>query len=53
MVLLDRLRDLLLEFGRGFSSFRSQVPLEVDGRTFYLDLLFYHVRLHRYLRNVS
>ena len=26
----------------------SQVPFEVDGQTFYLDLLFYHVRLHRY-----
>lgn len=46
--LLDHLRDLLLELGRGFSFMGSQVPLEVDGRTFYLDLLFYHVRLHRY-----
>jgi predicted nuclease of restriction endonuclease-like (RecB) superfamily len=25
-----------------------QVPLTVDGQTFYIDLLFYHVRLHRY-----
>ena len=24
------------------------VPLTVDGETFYLDLLFYHVRLHSY-----
>jgi hypothetical protein len=24
------------------------VPLTVDGQTFYIDLLFYHVRLHRY-----
>lgn len=46
--LLDHLRDLLLELGRGFSFMGSQVPLEVDGRTFHLDLLFYHVRLHRY-----
>ena len=46
--LLQHLRDLLLELGRGFSFIGSQVPLEVDGRTFYLDLLFYHVRLHRY-----
>ena len=46
--LLDHLRDLLLELGRGFSFVGSQVPLMVDGRTFYIDLLFYHVRLHRY-----
>jgi len=26
----------------------SQVPLSVDGQTFYIDLLFYHVRLHCY-----
>ena len=24
------------------------MPLTVDGQTFYIDLLFYHVRLHRY-----
>src|SRR5882762_2841151 len=37
-----------LELGRGFSFVGSQVPLEVGGETFYLDLLFYHVRLHCY-----
>ncbi len=46
--LLTHLRDLLLELGRGFAFVGSQVPLTVDGRTFYLDLLFYHVRLHCY-----
>lgn len=47
--LLTHLRDLLLELGRGFSFVGSQVPLEVGGETFYLDLLFYHIRLHRYV----
>ena len=42
------LRDLLLELGRGFSFVGSQVPLTVDDRTFYIDLLFYHFRLHRF-----
>jgi predicted nuclease of restriction endonuclease-like (RecB) superfamily len=37
--LLIHLRDLLLELGRGFAFIGSQVPLEVDGQTFYLDLL--------------
>jgi predicted nuclease of restriction endonuclease-like (RecB) superfamily len=46
--LLTHLRDLLLELGRGFAFVGSQVPLTVDGQTFYLDLLFYHVRLHCY-----
>jgi predicted nuclease of restriction endonuclease-like (RecB) superfamily len=39
--LLTHLRDLLLELGRGFSFVGSQVPLTVDGQTYYLDLLFY------------
>jgi predicted nuclease of restriction endonuclease-like (RecB) superfamily len=46
--LLIHLRDLLLELGRGFAFIGSQVPLEVGDQTFYLDLLFYHVRLHCY-----
>jgi predicted nuclease of restriction endonuclease-like (RecB) superfamily len=46
--LLIHLRDLLLELGRGFAFIGSQVPLEVGGEMFYIDLLFYHVRLHCY-----
>lgn len=46
--LLLHLRDLLLELGRGFAFVGSQVPLPVGDHDFYLDLLFYHVRLHRY-----
>jgi predicted nuclease of restriction endonuclease-like (RecB) superfamily len=46
--LLARLRDLLLELGRGVAFVGSQVPLEVGAETFYLDLLSYHVRLHCY-----
>jgi len=46
--LLTHMRDLLLELGRGFAFIGSQVPLSVGDETFYLDLLFYHVRLHCY-----
>lgn len=46
--LLTHMRDLLLELGRGFAFIGSQVPLTVGKETFYLDLLFYHVRLHCY-----
>ena len=43
--LLLHLRDFLLELGVGFSFVGSQVPLEVDGEEYYIDLLFYHLRL--------
>jgi predicted nuclease of restriction endonuclease-like (RecB) superfamily len=46
--LLIHLRDLLLELGRGFAFVGSQVPLVVGDETFYIDLLFYHLRLHAY-----
>jgi predicted nuclease of restriction endonuclease-like (RecB) superfamily len=46
--LLIHLRDLLLELGRGFAFVGSQVPLVVGEDTFYIDLLFYHLRLHCY-----
>jgi hypothetical protein len=37
-----------LELGRGFAFIGSQVPLTIGDETFYLDLLFYDVRLHCY-----
>ena len=37
-----------MELGRGFAFVGSQVQLEVDGQPFYIDLLFYHLRLHCY-----
>jgi predicted nuclease of restriction endonuclease-like (RecB) superfamily len=47
--LLIHLRDLLLELGRGFAFVGSQVPLAVGEETFYIDLLFYHLRLHAFI----
>lgn len=43
--LLGRIRDFLLELGVGFSFVGSQYHLEVGGQDYYLDLLFYHLRL--------
>ncbi|VVN88136.1 Putative nuclease YhcG [Pseudomonas fluorescens] len=40
--LLRRLRDFLIELGRGFCFVGSQYPLQVGGRDFALDLLFFH-----------
>jgi predicted nuclease of restriction endonuclease-like (RecB) superfamily len=43
--LIQQVRSLILELGKGFAFVGSQYPLEVGGQDFYLDLLFYHLRL--------
>ncbi|HEY3742515.1 MAG TPA: PDDEXK nuclease domain-containing protein [Bryobacteraceae bacterium] len=43
--LLAHLRQFLIELGVGFAFVGSQVPLEVAGEDFRLDLLFYHLKL--------
>lgn len=40
--LLARLRDFLIELGRDFCFVGSEFPLQVGGRDFALDLLFFH-----------
>jgi predicted nuclease of restriction endonuclease-like (RecB) superfamily len=47
--LIERIKDLLLELGKGFSFMGSQYRLDVAGQDYYLDLLFYHTRLHSYV----
>jgi predicted nuclease of restriction endonuclease-like (RecB) superfamily len=43
--LVTRVKDLLLEMGKGFAFIGSQHHLEVGGQDWYVDLLFYHRRL--------
>ncbi|HXP97997.1 MAG TPA: PDDEXK nuclease domain-containing protein [Telmatospirillum sp.] len=43
--LLEHLRSLILELGKGFAFVGSQYHLEVGDQDYYLDLLFYHLRL--------
>ena len=43
--LVGRVKDLLLEMGKGFAFIGSQHHLEVGGQDWYVDLLFYHRRL--------
>jgi len=43
--LIERLQQFLLELGRGFAFVGRQVPLEVGGDEFFMDLLFYHLKL--------
>ncbi|MDZ7949553.1 MAG: PDDEXK nuclease domain-containing protein [Nostoc sp. DedQUE09] len=44
--LINHIRDFLIELGVGFGYLGSQYHLEVGGEDFYIDLLFYHARLH-------
>jgi predicted nuclease of restriction endonuclease-like (RecB) superfamily len=43
--LVEHIRKFLLELGVGFTFVGSQYHLEVEGDNFYIDLLFYHLRL--------
>jgi predicted nuclease of restriction endonuclease-like (RecB) superfamily len=43
--LIRHMRDFLLELGVGFSFVGNQYRLEVEGDEFWVDLLFYHLKL--------
>ena len=47
--LIKNITKLLLELGTGFAFVGNQYHLEVGGDDFYLDLLFYHVKLKCYV----
>ena len=47
--LTDHLAKFLLELGAGFSFIGRQYNLVVGGDEFFIDLLFYHVKLHCYV----
>ena len=46
--LVQQVTKLLLEFGSGFAFMGRQYPLKVGNREFFIDLLFYNVKLHCY-----
>jgi predicted nuclease of restriction endonuclease-like (RecB) superfamily len=45
MGLVNNVQKLLLELGKGFAFMGRQYHLEVSGKDFYIDLLFYHIKL--------
>lgn len=47
--LTEHIQNFLLELGQGFAFVGRQVHLEVGGQDFYLDLLFYHLKLRCYV----
>lgn len=47
--LLEHVEKFLLELGAGFALVGRQVHLEIGGKDYYLDLLFYHLHLRCFL----
>jgi predicted nuclease of restriction endonuclease-like (RecB) superfamily len=47
--LIRHVTRFLIELGAGFAYMGKQVPLQVGERDFFLDLLFYHTKLHCYV----
>lgn len=47
--LVEHIQKFLLELGQGFAFVGRQVHLEIGDDDFYLDLLFYHLKLRRYV----
>lgn len=47
--LTEHIQEFLLELGQGFAFVGRQVHLEVGGDDFYIDLLFYHLKLRCYV----
>ena len=45
--LITHLEQFILELGNGFAFVERQKRMIIDGEDFYLDLLFYHRKLHR------
>lgn len=47
--LTRHITKFLLELGQGFSFVGRQVHLEMDGQDYYIDMLFYHLTLRRFI----
>ncbi len=46
--LVDHIRDFMLELGQGFAFVGSQYPLKLGEESYFLDLLFYNIKLKAY-----
>ena len=47
--MVERIRDVLLELGNGFSFIGNQYKLIVGNNDYFIDMLFYHLKLHCYV----
>ena len=47
--MINRIKDVLIELGKGFAFVGSEYKLEVGGKEYFIDLLFYHLKLKCYI----
>ncbi len=47
--MVEKIKTVLLELGNGFSFVGNQYKLDVGNKEYFIDLLFYHTKLHCYI----
>lgn len=47
--LITKIKNVLLELGKGFSFVGNQYKISIDDQDYYIDLLFYHLDLRSYI----
>lgn len=47
--MVDKIKTILLEFGNGFSFIGNQYKITVGNEDYFIDMLFYHTKLHCYV----
>lgn len=47
--LIEHIKKFLLELGKGFAFVGQQYPIEIADKDYFLDLLFYHIKLKCYV----
>lgn len=47
--MIEKIRDVLIELGKGFSFVGNQYKVSTDNNDFFIDLLFYHLDLRCYI----
>jgi predicted nuclease of restriction endonuclease-like (RecB) superfamily len=47
--MINKIRDVLIELGKGFSFVGNQYKINVGEQEYFIDLLFYHLELRRYV----
>lgn len=47
--MLEKIKDVMLELGRGFSFVGNQYRVSTENKDYYIDLLFYHLDLRCYV----
>lgn len=47
--MINKIKNVLIELGKGFAFVGSEYKLEIGGKEYFIDLLFYHLKLKCYI----